>query len=143
MPDAQRQELMTRARNIEHVAIEEFTNDMMSYMAAADLIVSMGGYNTVCEILTLKKRAIIVPRVQPVQEQLIRVQRMSRLGLLRYIHPDELSPAALMHDISQELQASNVHNRALYNIDMNGLPRIAKLLSTPSCAYSQLASSVG
>ncbi len=32
----------------------------------------MGGYNTYCEILSFDKPALIVPRLQPREEQLIR-----------------------------------------------------------------------
>src|SRR5678816_3723276 len=65
----------------------------------------MGGYNTICEILSLRKKAIIVPRVKPVQEQWIRAERMSRLGLFRCIHPDDLTPAGLMHSLVCELDS--------------------------------------
>jgi predicted glycosyltransferase len=92
-----------QAANLPGLMIQDFTNDMMDYMDAADLIVSMGGYNTICEILTLRKHAIIVPRVRPVQEQWIRAHRMARLGLLRTIHPDELTPTELMRAIIEEL----------------------------------------
>ncbi len=60
---------------------------MMSLMAAADVVVAMGGYNTVCELLTLRKRAVLVPRVQPGVEQCVRAERMAAMGLLRMVHP--------------------------------------------------------
>ncbi len=130
MPAAHRTLIHERAARRSDVLVEEFTDDIMSYMAAADLVVSMGGYNTVCEILTLRKRAIIVPRVQPVQEQLIRAERMSALRLISHVHPDELSPARLMAEVKRELSCSNVHSRTLHNIDMQGLPRIVEQLHT-------------
>jgi predicted glycosyltransferase len=40
------------------------------------------------EILSLRKRAVVVPRTQPVEEQWIRAQRMAELGLFAAIHPD-------------------------------------------------------
>jgi predicted glycosyltransferase len=83
----------------------EFTNDLPSYMNASDLVVSMGGYNTVCEILSLKKRAIIIPRVRPVEEQWIRAERMARLGLLATIHPDSLTPQDLLRTVLVELDS--------------------------------------
>src|SRR5436305_6393257 len=43
------------------LVIQEFNNDMMGCIDAADLVVSMAGYNTICEILSLRKRAIVVP----------------------------------------------------------------------------------
>jgi predicted glycosyltransferase len=99
---------------------------MMGCMDAADLVVAMGGYNTACEILTQKKRAIIVPRVKPVQEQCIRAERMSRLGLLRAIHPDALHCAGLMRAVQEELSRINVHPRGMYQIDLDGMTRISE-----------------
>jgi predicted glycosyltransferase len=47
----------------------------------------MGGYNTFCEILTLDKPALIVPRSVPRQEQLIRAERAVNLGLVSMLDP--------------------------------------------------------
>jgi predicted glycosyltransferase len=52
-------------RAAQRVSVQDFCDDMMSLMAAADVVVAMGGYNTVCELLTLRKRALLVPRVKP------------------------------------------------------------------------------
>ena len=45
----------------------------------------MGGYNTFCEILSLDKRALIVPRTRPRLEQYIRAVEAERLGLVRVL----------------------------------------------------------
>ena len=85
----------------------------------------MAGYNTVCEILTLKKRAIVVPRVRPVKEQWIRAQRLAQHGLVRAIHPKRLTAAGLIAAVDEELARRNVCRHGLYQVDMNGLARIA------------------
>src|SRR5450759_3509217 len=79
MAAPRRVKLMQQAAGRRDVAILEFTDDLVSYMDAADLVVCMGGYNTICELLTLHKRAIVIPRVEPVAEQRIRAERMSAL----------------------------------------------------------------
>ena len=132
-----------QAANLPGLMIQDFTNDMMDYMDAADLIVSMGGYNTICEILTLRKHAIIVPRVRPVQEQWIRAHRMARLGLLRTIHPDELTPTELMRAIIEELHTQKAGPQSVYEIDLDGMSRIADcifaLLHDSSALLAQAA----
>nr|MBP9107554.1 hypothetical protein [Gemmatimonadaceae bacterium] len=55
----------------------------------------MGGYNTVCDILTYAPRALIVPRVHPREEQLIRAERLAARGLLDVLHPSHCTPEAL------------------------------------------------
>ncbi|MFQ5544184.1 MAG: glycosyltransferase family protein, partial [Nitrospiria bacterium] len=78
MPIEQQKHLSEAVARYPSLEVCEFTDDMMSYMEAADVVVSMGGYNTICEILTLRKRAVVVPRVKPVEEQWIRAERMAR-----------------------------------------------------------------
>jgi predicted glycosyltransferase len=112
------------ANECSSVQILDFSEDMASLMEAADLVVCMGGYNTVCELLTLKKRAIIVPRTKPVQEQWIRADRLARKGVFRAIHPDQLSPQKLGSMVLEELANTNVHSRLLYQVDMGGLDKI-------------------
>jgi predicted glycosyltransferase len=126
MAEQDRARVLAAAQTSGKVMAKDFTDDMMSYMDAADLVVCMGGYNTTCELLTLKKRAIIVPRVLPVQEQWIRAERLAALGIFRALHPDRLSPGVLMDAVEEELARSNVHARGLYNVDLDGLPRIAR-----------------
>ena len=63
-------------------------------MIKATSVISMGGYNTFCEILSLDKRALIVPRKTPRLEQSIRAEAAARLGLLRQLDGDNLDPSA-------------------------------------------------
>ena len=56
----------------------------------------MGGYNTYCEILSFDKPALIVPRVQPREEQLIRARRAAELGLIEMLLPEEADDRAAL-----------------------------------------------
>jgi len=101
---------------------------MMGCIDAADLVVSMAGYNTICEILSLRKRAIVVPRVRPVQEQWMRAERMAKLGLLRAIHPDHVTPMKLMGAVIEELNADDGGSQKAYNVDLDGMSRVVSSL---------------
>ena len=57
-------------------------------LAGARGVVAMGGYNTFCEILSMDKPAIIVPRTRPRREQVIRGAAAERLGLIRMLLPE-------------------------------------------------------
>ncbi|WP_026604501.1 glycosyltransferase family protein [Methylomonas sp. 11b] len=129
MSESRRHQLEVLARSCRNVVIQEFNTDMMACMEAADLVVSMGGYNSTCELLTLRKRAILVPRVKPSQEQWIRAERLALQGLVRAIHPNQLTPKLLMDTVREELGRTNVHHSRLYQIDMGGLPRISESIS--------------
>jgi predicted glycosyltransferase len=92
MPDSERQTLVAAARARSGVRVVARVDDLPAHVAAADAVVSMGGYNTLCEILSFERPAVIVPRVRPIQEQLVRSELLRQRGLIDMIHPDELTP---------------------------------------------------
>jgi predicted glycosyltransferase len=122
MPSPQKRELLARIHAHPQRHWLDFTDDLASYMTAADVVVSMGGYNTVGEILSLQRRALVVPRAHPVEEQWIRARRMAELGLFTAIHPDALTPAGLAQALQRELGIHTVVPS--YGLDLNALPRI-------------------
>ncbi|MBL8960014.1 MAG: glycosyltransferase [Gemmatimonadetes bacterium] len=75
--------------------IVEFVDDPAALMRSARAVITMGGYNTVCDVLSHDVRALVVPRVVPRTEQLIRASRLAERGLLEMLHPDALTPEAL------------------------------------------------
>lgn len=125
LADTTREALGALARELTGVSWQTFSDDMMSLMAACDVAVSMGGYNTVCELLTLRKRAIVVPRTRPGFEQLIRAQRMAALGLLRWLDPARLSPARLMAAVQDELRAAGRGEEHTPLTAMRGLDHVS------------------
>ncbi len=124
------QHIKLLASKCPNVFFESFTDDMMAYLDAADLVISMGGYNTVCELMTLGKKAIVIPRVNPVQEQWIRAERMAKLGLLRAIHPDNLSSAKLMQAIAEELSPAVFDPQSRYQLNLKGLSGVCESIDT-------------
>src|SRR5262249_502072 len=62
MPAEQRCELKALADAHEQVRVLEFTDDLLGLMQEAALVVCMGGYNTICEVLSTRVRALVVPR---------------------------------------------------------------------------------
>lgn len=75
-----------------------FDSRIESLFAAAEGVVSMGGYNTFCEVLSFDKRAIIVPRTKPRLEQWIRANRAEEIGLVRNLDEfrDGLTPQSMI-----------------------------------------------
>ncbi len=125
MQRAEQQRLKQWANRYSKVQTLSFTSDLMSYMNAADLVVSMGGYGTVCEILSLNKQAVVIPRVKPVEEQWIRASRMAKLGLLHTIHPDDLSPDYLMTTVQAVLQQDTKNLNTTCQPSLDALPNLA------------------
>ena len=85
-------------------------------IAGAQAVVSMGGYNTVCEILSFDKPALVVPRTVPREEQLIRASRASELGLFDMLLPEDAENPAKMAAALKALP-----NRAPPSVNARGL----------------------
>ncbi len=139
MPLEQRSRFETLASRLPGVQVREFTDDIMRYMAAADVVISMAGYNTICELLTLKKNAIVVPRTKPVLEQFIRAKRLAELGLVKTIFPDELQPELLASSVRAALEEGAIRRANNCHMDMGGLDRVEEeilsLMGAPSKVY--------
>jgi predicted glycosyltransferase len=128
MPQAEREALEAAARALPGVSMQTFSDDMMSLIGAADVALTMGGYNTVCELLTSRKRAVIVPRTEPGHEQLLRAERMAEHGLLNMLHPDAATPAALMQAVQSQFEAHERGDALPRLKSMHGLERVAQSL---------------
>lgn len=129
MPPQHQRQIYQQARELPGVTIKEFTNDMMSYINTADLVVSMCGYNTITEVLQKGRKAIVVPRIKPGREQLIRAQSMAKAGLIQTIHPEELNPDLLVKIIFNSLAATKSSLGKVNNLEFSGLPQVANHLS--------------
>ena len=118
----------------------DFVSEPMQLLEHADRIVSMGGYNTTCESLSLGKRTLIVPRVTPRTEQWIRATRLEKLGLVDVLHPDALDPEALSAWLASN---GGPPPRARDRIDLNGLARIPQFVDEVLGASAPPASAAG
>ena len=79
--------------------------DNFQLMAAADAIVSMGGYNSVCEALAVARPLVIVPRATHKIEQQIRAETLAAQGLARWVHPKELNGETLADALEWALRS--------------------------------------
>jgi predicted glycosyltransferase len=102
------QRLVSNSAPNARVRFVEFCDDLLPYIDAADLVISMGGYNTISEIISLGKKAVVIPRVSPRREQLIRSERLQNLGFLTMIHPSDLCPSRLASEVSSLLLKERV-----------------------------------
>jgi len=110
MPASDQQNFHERCEDLPNVEIITFDSHIELLMKKAIAIVAMGGYNTFCEILTLDKPALIVPRSVPRQEQLIRSERAVGLGLATMLDParglDPLQMATALSNLPQQSRPS-------------------------------------
>ncbi len=123
MPAAQREALHRCAGR--SVQVVDFLPNPEPLIDRADAVVAMGGYNTVCELLAKGKRSLIVPRVTPRTEQLIRARRLERRGHVDVLHPSYARPSAIGGWLDRP---SRTPSRTRGPIDLDGLQRLPGLL---------------
>ncbi|MEW6673238.1 MAG: glycosyltransferase [Thermodesulfobacteriota bacterium] len=123
MPRGDRQKLFDRAKKLG-VRIYRFYRWMEEIQAAADLVVSMGGYNTVCEILTPGIPSLLVPRENPRKEQLIRAEVLHSKNLVDYIPWHACTPEAMRQKIFTILENPTIYQDAISRFELTGLETI-------------------
>ncbi len=115
------------------IHVLDFVNQPERLMNGAAAIVGMAGYNTFCEILSFNKPALLLPRILPRREQLIRARRATELGLVDMLEPDEADDADLMCARLKALPSRPLPAEADASTMLNGLDRVcAEVMRFPT-----------
>jgi len=120
MPKSSREQIKKRAKRYGIKSLP-FHPRMEQVIAAADLVISMGGYNTICEILSQQTPALIIPRETPRKEQLIRAEKLTEQGLIDYIPWKEMSAQLLREKIFTILGNSTQFKKSMASFQLSGL----------------------
>ncbi|MDZ7951132.1 glycosyltransferase family protein [Nostoc sp. DedQUE09] len=125
MPREVRQKLQNYAAQRDNLRVLEYLAEPTLLLNQAERVIAMGGYNTTCELLSFAKRSLILPRIKPRREQLIRAERLQALGLIDVIQPRQLTPTALSNWLTLEVKPPQVRNF----VDLKGLTRIPQFVN--------------
>ncbi|HAA03447.1 MAG TPA: glycosyltransferase [Syntrophobacteraceae bacterium] len=121
-------EVARRCRQSGFIPLK-FHRYMEALIGVAHVVVSMGGYNTVCEIISQRKPFLIVPRTVPREEQLIRAQVLCGTGFCDFIHPDQLTPNTLWNKLSHLLANGLSYSEKMASFPMHALRIIGDRVS--------------
>ncbi len=128
MQPEKRSEFMARIARLDQVDAITFDAHIEALEANAVGVVAMGGYNTFCEILSLDKRAVIVPRTAPRMEQMIRAARAEELGLSRMLEDDGKYDVVPMVRALRQLPYQNRPSDVVVPGLLEGLENVARLI---------------
>jgi predicted glycosyltransferase len=129
MPAGERKKISKRAK-VLGIRVHRFYRFMEKLLAAADLVVGMGGYNTVCEILTQETPCLLIPRENPRKEQLIRAEVLHEKGLVDYIPLGSCSPALLCREVFRILENPQKNQNAVNLFQMTGFEIMTQRLES-------------
>jgi predicted glycosyltransferase len=116
------EQMARQARNIE---IEKYSPHFTEHLRRADLSISMGGYNTIMNILATGVRSLVYPyTANDDREQHIRARKLASLGVVELLHPEMLAADVLGPKIAGMLAKKS----ARFRFDMNGAANTARIL---------------
>ncbi|WP_427129088.1 glycosyltransferase family protein [Pseudarthrobacter sp. S9] len=121
MPAEQLKDLQRQAG--PGVKVVPAVDDIVFHIRHAAAVVSMGGYNTVCEIMSTNVPALIVPRTQARAEQRIRAASLANAGYLEQHEIGTLTPEILAGWLASRLGTTVDRRRAV----LDGLIRVPQL----------------
>ena len=120
MPKSSREHIKNKAKQYG-IKSQPFHPRLEQLIGAADLVISMGGYNTICEILSQQTPALIIPRETPRREQLIRAEKLTEQGLIEHLPWNEVSAQLLRDKIMTILNKSDTYKSNMANFELSGL----------------------
>jgi predicted glycosyltransferase/CheY-like chemotaxis protein len=86
------------------VRLQKFIPSTAALLRGAELVIATAGYNTTTDVLSMARRALLIPRVLYRQEQWIRARRLAELGLVGCLHPDQVTPDALFTAVQDAMR---------------------------------------
>jgi predicted glycosyltransferase len=127
------------ARETRNVELDKYSPNFIDCLRSADLSISMGGYNTIMNLLATGVRSLVYPyTANNDQEQHIRARKLESLGVVELLHPEMLPPKVLAPKISAMLAKAP----ARLALDMDGAANTARILQSAVSARIETLSGV-
>jgi predicted glycosyltransferase len=105
--------------------IRRYTKRFLDYLSAADLSISLAGYNTCMNLLVTKVPALVFPYWRQ-QEQPMRADKIKKYLPMKVLNEAEMQPASLSRHIAQMLQQNRIVDGV--PIDLDGAANAARFL---------------
>ncbi|MEN5074412.1 glycosyltransferase [Isoptericola cucumis] len=130
LPADVRDRLHDAARARDDLDVHAFVRDVVPLVEGASAVVTMGGYNSVCEVLASGRPALVVPRTRPRAEQLVRARRLADLGLLDVL-TGATTPERLGSWVARPPHPAGATalRRPAVDVDLDGLSRVPALVA--------------
>ena len=126
MADADHDRLV-RLGNRFGVEVRRVVPELRRELAGADCVVGMAGYNTVCDVLSYRRPAVLVPRPGPSLEQSLRADRLQTWQVAEVIRASALSGPTIAGAIETALSRGKPSTPP---VSLEGLTRALDILDT-------------
>lgn len=127
MPRPERELIARRAARLG-IKFYHFYRSMEQLLGVADVAVTMGGYNTTCEILFQGKPSLVAPRETPRLEQRIRAEFLGAKKLIEFLPWSQMTPETLQAKLQVLLDNPEPYKQAMRAFPFTGLDVITERL---------------
>lgn len=125
LPDEEFIELKKFSAEIANLDVIKFVPNLHKELCAARASISQCGYNTTMDLLQSKVPSLVIPFSEGEEdEQLIRAQRLAKLGQLQYLIPQELTPESLFSAVKKLLN----FQPGSTSLNLNGAEKTGEIL---------------
>lgn len=130
MSEPDQRELRQLGEQLPGATVLRFHPQLRAAMTQASVVVTMGGYNSLCEAVAADARTLVVPRVAPRREQAIRAELFARRGLVDVVLPGP----DLTQRLTTAVAASVIKAAVPSSLDLAGLERLGLALGGSTAA---------
>lgn len=103
--------------------------DMPLALAAADLVISRAGVNTIVELAALAKPTILIPNYEMAGHQVANAKVLARTGAARVLDGRKMTADKLVAEVRRVLDASDEQDRLSKAIAQFAVPQAAEALA--------------
>jgi predicted glycosyltransferase len=104
------------ANSTKGIRVRRFTKRFLDYLSAADVSVSLAGYNTCMNLLVTRVPALVYPYLRQ-REQPLRVEKIKHFLPIKMLQDKDLSPIPLGDHIQKMLDTSRPSDGVPLNLD--------------------------
>ena len=104
------------ALSTQTIRVRRFTGRFLDYLSAADVSVSLAGYNTCMNLLATRVPALVYPYLRQ-REQPLRMEKLKSFLPVKILQDQDLNPILLGDHIQQMLGASGPADNVALNLD--------------------------
>ena len=111
------------------IVLRRHVKSMDALLESADVLLTMGGYNSIYEAIRAGRSVLALPRSFPRREQLLRCERLEALGLVETLAANAaIDPQIMAAAIRRELARGEVRHLRV-QLDFDGAERAASSLA--------------
>lgn len=125
MPQECQQQIRTLCAPHPHITVTNFIADFVDHLSAADVSVSMAGYNTTMNLLAVNTFGLVYPFDQN-REQRMRSSSLEKLGALSILEQEDIEPLKLCTLLEKFLTKPKM--KPQHSINLHGAAESARLL---------------